>query len=118
MLCLSVGSLVGCSSNPAGPSISHVVLISLQDQSEAEALLADCDRLLVPIPSVTTYAAGDHIDTGRGTVQSDYDVGLVIGFDSPEGYATYVDHPRHVELVETWGPKFSSIRVYDIHDPQ
>ncbi len=76
----------------------------------------DCDRLLRPIQSVRSFAAGPHIETGRESVLSDYDVGLVIGFDTVDGYAEYVEHPLHVELVETWRSRIAAIRVYDIYD--
>lgn len=108
--------LGGCATHDQGPTISHVILIALEDKSQAEELLGECNRLLAPIPSVRAFAAGPPIDTGRDTVLADYDVGIVIGFDSAEGYREYVEHPSHVELVDTWGPRFTSIRVFDIHD--
>ena len=97
--------------------ISHVVLSELSDPSLAGALIADCDWLLTDIKEVSSYASGQHLDTGRTTVQSDYDVGLYIGFDSIEDYARYVEHPRHVELVDRWRSRISRMRVYDIGDP-
>ncbi|MBX3321954.1 MAG: Dabb family protein [Phycisphaeraceae bacterium] len=113
---LAVG---GCSSSgPARPAmISHVVLIELSDPSLAGALIADCDRHLTDIKEVRSYASGQHLDTGRATVQSDYDVGLYIGFDSVEDYARYVEHPLHVELVDRWRSRIARMRVYDIGDP-
>ncbi len=100
------------------PTISHIVLISLDDPSQVPALQADCDRLLTRIPSVRTYTAGSHIDIGRDSVLTDYDLGLIVTFDDADGYRAYVDHPLHIQLVETWRDRFASIRVWDIHDPE
>lgn len=104
--------LAACATEP--PAISHVVLIDLHDDADIPAALADSRRLLRPIPSVRSLVVGEHIDTARANVLADYDVGLVIAFDDEAGYAEYVDHPRHVELVEAWRGRVASMRVFDI----
>lgn len=112
--------LGGCvSTGPARPvaTISHVVFVELADPADAPALLADSDAVLAAIPSVAVYSAGPHIDTGRATVLSDYDIGIVLGFDTVEDLAAYVVHPDHVAFVERWKPRTTRLRVYDIHDP-
>lgn len=105
----------------AGPRsvavISHVVFVELGDPSHAPLVIADADAMLRGIPGVVSYSAGPHIDVGRPSVLDDYDVGLVIGFDSVDDYAVYVDHPDHVAFVDKWKPSISALRVYDIHDP-
>ncbi|MBX3363846.1 MAG: Dabb family protein [Phycisphaeraceae bacterium] len=116
--------LAGCSTCPSSQTapaprpalISHIVLISLHDTGDIPSLIADSDRLLPFIPGVVAYAAGQHIDTGRPSVLTDYHVGLYIGFASVQDYAVYVDHPNHVELVETWRPRIASLRVWDVLD--
>lgn len=110
------GPLAGCSTRRT-PLISHVVFVSLNDPARAGALLDDADRSLATIPGVVSYAAGPHIDTGRATVLRDYDIGMVIGFDSPDDYAAYVASPAHTGFVGRWMPEVESLRVYDIHDP-
>lgn len=115
-----VTGLASCAVSPPGPvrpgAINHVVFFELHDPAEAEALIADCDALLATIPVVTAYYAGTHVDAGRSTVLSDYDVGCFVAFDSLEAYAEYVEHPNHVLLVEKWGPRLSALRVYDVGD--
>ena len=113
----------GCASNggdgrlPSRPaSISHIVLISLNDLADADALLADCDARLTRIPSGVAYAAGKHVDTGRENVLADYDVGLYIGFDSLDGYAAYVEHPDHVGFVNDWRPRIRRLDIRDVLD--
>ncbi len=125
---LAAANLAGCrsgtecqtvslgSSAPRPARISHWVLIKLNDPADADAMIADADRLLSSIPGVTAYAAGKHIDTGRPTVVTDYDVALYIGFETTEGYATYVEHPRHVEAVNMWRDRMTWLRVWDMLD--
>ena len=116
---------LGCSSGSGGVSavasrpaaISHVVFFKLHDPGDAGALIADCDRLLPGIPGVVCYAAGRHLETGRGAVESGYDVGLYIGFDDAGAYSGYVDDPRHVALVRGWRERLEWYRVYDVLDP-
>lgn len=115
---LSAVMLVGCASTGPAPrpaAISHVVLVELNDPTRADELIADCDRLLSTIPGVVSYAVGKHIDTGRANVIADYDVGIYIGYDSTDDYATYVTHPQHVEILDKWRP-VSRIVVRDFLD--
>lgn len=112
----------GCATSSASQTdkrpatINHVVFFILNNPADRAAVIADCDRLLATIPSVTSYFCGEHLDTGRATVDASYDVGLYVGFDSLEGYTEYVDHPQHIELVTTWRPKLKQLVVRDIFD--
>lgn len=98
--------------------ISHVVLVQLEDPSLAGEVIADARRRLGAIPGVVSFSVGGHIDTGRATVMSDYDVGMIIGFDTEAAYAGYVTHPDHVAFVEAWKPGITGLRIWDIHDPE
>jgi hypothetical protein len=120
-LALALTTLLGgCAATPSAPApvatISHVVFVRLADPADTPRALADSDATLRSIPSVASYSAGVHIDTGRDSVLSDYDVGIVLGFDSAEDLAAYVAHPAHVAFVERWKDRVTSLRVYDIHD--
>ncbi|MCP4757983.1 MAG: Dabb family protein [Planctomycetes bacterium] len=108
-------ALAGCATKPA--AIQHVVLISLQDPSDREALLQDCNRLLPHIPTVKSWWCGVPGDFGRSSVDDDYDVALCAGFADGPGYLAYLVDPAHVELVQTWKPKFNWIRIHDVVDP-
>lgn len=116
---LLLGSIVvaGCAARLDGvgdaPVISHVVLIDLRDEGDAEALIRDCRELLGDIPEVTAISCGRHIETGRQVVVGDYDVGLLVGLPSMAAYKRYLVHPRHVELVSRWKERFAGYRVYD-----
>ena len=115
MFLVFVGLVGACSpSKQTIPTINHVVFIKLDDPGDAGALMDDCDRLLPTIPGVHGYWCGQHGEYGRPTVDGDYDVALYVGFTSGDEYATYVDHDNHVELVQSWKPKFEWIRVHDV----
>ena len=96
------------------PSITHVVLISLADPSQADALIADCNETLPRIPDVVLYGCGRPVDIGRANVDGAYTVGVIIGFASEAAYARYLDHPLHLRLVETWRPRWSAARIMDL----
>jgi hypothetical protein len=94
--------------------INHLVLITLQSPSDAQALIEDCDRLLPPIESVRTWWVGVPVETGRDAVDDDYEVGLCVGFDDADGLQAYLEHPLHLELVGTWRPKVDQFRIFDV----
>lgn len=120
----AVMMICGCSGpgRPAGDPaprtavISHPVFFTLKEPGDAAELIRDCDTRLATIPAVATYACGTPHDTGRPSVLEDYDVGLFVGFDSPEDYAAYVAHEDHVWLVDKWRPRIKAIRVRDFID--
>lgn len=114
--------LGGCSTMPSGPeagtsNLNHVVLISLENKSDAEACAADCRSMLGTIESVDTLWVGTPVDTGRERVDDDYQVGLCVGFENREDLQTYLDDPSHIELVESWGPRATRFRIFDVGQP-
>lgn len=102
---------------PRRPLIHHVVFIRLADPTQADQLIADCDRLLPSIPGVEVYWRGTHFDMGRANVIGDYAVGLEVAFACREAYQTYLDHPNHLELLEIWKPRWTGATIYDVWDP-
>lgn len=102
---------------PTRPAlINHIVFFQLNDPADADELIAVCDERLGTIPGVVSYFCGKHIDTGRANIDTDYDVGFFVGFNSEEDYAAYVSHPEHIAVVQEWRPKFKSLVVRDIFD--
>lgn len=97
--------------------VVHPVYISLADPADAEELIADCDARLGDLPMVSAYACGRPLDTGRPEVAADYDVALVVAFDSVEDYRAYLAHEDHVWLVRKWKPRSSAMRIHDVLDP-
>jgi len=110
--------LVACaSSTPERPArINHLAFFVLEDPADAPDLIADCDRMAAEIPGIVAYYCGTHLETGRETVDGDYDVGFYVGFETEEDLRSYVAHPAHVALVETWRPRLTGLRVHDVLD--
>ena len=106
---------------PDGPvrpaSILHLVYFHLEDPALAEDLLMDCQQQLSVIPGVVSYAAGMHLETGRDSVDGDYDLALLVGFDDTEAYQGYLVHANHLELLATWRSRISSYTIHDVLDP-
>ena len=99
---------------PSGAApLLHLVLFQLDDPADAAALRADCERLLTTIPTVVSYACGTHVDIGRDTITSDYDLALRVGFDDVEGYHAYLSHPAHLELLALWKGRLGPYRIID-----
>jgi len=106
---------VGAAPARMGP-ILHVVLVRLKDPLDtaacADATLAMVDQ----IPSITGAFVGLHLETGRDTVQGDYDVCLTMSFESREGLDAYIEHPAHLAILEQWGPRIEWIRIHDARE--
>lgn len=111
-----LGSLAGCSISNRTSRINHVVFFKLQESRDAEDLIRECDRDLASIPGVSSYFCGRHGDFGRSIVDSNYDVGFYVGFDTDEAYEAYLEHPKHVDLVDKWKSRWEWIRIYDVVD--
>ena len=118
--CVLQALLLGACAGPPAPRrpapILHLVYFQLVEPADAEQLLADCEELLTPIPSVVAYAAGRHLDTGRDTVDGDYDLALLVGFVDIEGYQEYLEHPLHLELLARWKDRLESYTIHDVLD--
>ncbi len=116
-LVLVVILMHGCaapSANPPRPArINHVVFFKLKNPEDAVKLIHDCDTKLATIPGVVVYFAGPHLETGRASVDTDYDVGFYVGFMREDAYRGYVEHPAHIAVVEKWEPRLESLDVRD-----
>jgi hypothetical protein len=120
-LLTTLALLTGCASTqyraPRPALIGHIVFVDLIDPNDYDECLRDVDELLGTIPSVATFAAGRHIDTGRDIVLNDYDLAIYLGFESVEDLDAYIVHEQHVACVAKWQPRMNALRIYDMHDP-
>ncbi|MFM1824020.1 MAG: Stress responsive Barrel Domain [Planctomycetota bacterium] len=124
---LALAAIAGCSASQApwegrptasespvpAARLQHVVLVELADKADLAAMRADSDRLIPRIATVRTYACGTPVDIGRGNVARDYDLGLVVTFDSVEDYRAYLADPLHEELVAKWRPRWRRSYIVD-----
>jgi hypothetical protein len=120
-LCLLFVSMGGCAHAGAHPRkpglINHSVFIKLKDPAQTNELLADCDLLIAKIPGLTAAYAGRSLEAGRPEVDTSFDVGFFVAFESEEDYQRYDDHPAHRAAAEKWKPRCQSIRICDVRDP-
>lgn len=93
--------------------LQHVVLVDLADDADIPAMRAASDRTLPQIPEVKGYVCGTPVDIGRANVSGDYDLGIIVQFESVDAYKAYLEHPLHQELVRTWRPKWKKSYIVD-----
>jgi hypothetical protein len=102
------------------PPYVHTVVFYLKKDTpppKVEAMIADCHSILGKIPTVRGLWAGR--PAAKATPDkaiTDYQVGLTVLFDNYDGLKTYLDHPTHLKLVETYAPLFDKVLVYDFEN--
>ncbi len=111
-----VSCRAGGSDNGCRARINHIVLIKLEDPDAVDDLILDCRTRLETIPTVKGSFTGRHGDFGRSGVDSDYDVGFFVSFDSRDDYMEYLEHPEHVQVVKEWRPRCEWMRIHDVVD--
>lgn len=110
--------LGGCASTPPRPALlNHMVLVKLKDTEQAVALQRDSESRLSRIPQVRSLHIGQHVDVGRGNIDSDYSVAISVGFNSAKDYEAYLAHPEHLALLKEWTDRCAWIRIHDVLDP-
>jgi hypothetical protein len=98
------------------PPFVHTVFFYLKKDApanEADALIADAQKLLAKIPTVRGIRAGKPATQGTPIAVKDYQVGLLVQFDDAEGLHTYADHPLHKEYVSAHEKNWDKVLVYD-----
>jgi hypothetical protein len=85
-------------------SFVHVILLKVTAGDRAvvtEAILRDAQELLPPVASVRGLWVGrpaSGAQVGSVVIDADYDVGLVLLFDSAKGFEEYRADPAHLEF--------------------
>jgi hypothetical protein len=85
--------------------------------TEADALIADSQKLLAKIPTVREIRAGKPADKATPIAAKDYQVGLLVLFDDVEGLHTYIDHPLHKEYLANHQKNWEKAVIYDFVGP-
>ena len=96
--------------------LAHVVFFTLKDQSCAscEAFVAACDKYLTDHPGTVHYSAGIRESSYQRPVNDqEFDVALVVVFDSKEAHDQYQVAPRHKEFIAEQSVNWSKVRVFD-----
>lgn len=92
--------------------LTHIVLFTLSDQTDADEVLARLRDLPPQIPSLINLRCGRRsIDKPNA-----WDIALVTEHTDAAGLTEYVDHPIHVAFLEWLKPRLSGRAVVDSMD--
>ena|SRR5581483_11776007 len=111
--------VAGCASirSEEPPRYVHVVILWLKHPGDAgdRQTLIDTSRGFVgKIPGLISVSTGAMLPSTRPVVDSTYDVGLVMVFDSAEALQKYPTYPVHQRAMkEVLAPLVDHYRVYD-----
>lgn len=121
-LVLGTALLTSCSSLGIQPAakpgnVSHVVLFWLKNKgnaTERAKIIKTAKDFRGKIPGILAMSVGEPLPSTRPVVDSSYDVGLVIRFESKEALDAYEKHPVHEKAVkEILKPLAAKIVVHD-----
>jgi hypothetical protein len=95
--------------------IHHVFFwLKNRDSKEDLAKLLEGLRALGQIETVRKLCIGVPADTARrDVVEASYSASELIFFDDLAGHETYQNHPIHQSFIETCGPLWKKVIVYD-----
>lgn len=95
--------------------LAHSVFFSLKDRSPAAAtkLVDGCREHLTGHPGMRAFAVGTCADYDRQVNDRDYDVALVLVFDSHASHDAYQTAERHDRFIAEHAPSWAKVRVFD-----
>jgi hypothetical protein len=95
--------------------LSHAVYFTLKDRSPAaaEALVASCRTHLTGHPGVAYFSVGTCAAYDREVNDRDFDVALLIVFESHEAHDTYQVADRHHQFIAENATTWAKVRVFD-----
>ncbi|WP_422928680.1 Dabb family protein [Singulisphaera sp. PoT] len=105
------------SAEKAVPQLAHSVFFTLKDRSEAarDKFVASCQKYLTDHEGTVSFSLGtiaQDVEEPNVSVR-DFDVALLVVFESKEAEAKYLVHPRHLKFVEENKADFAKVRVFD-----
>lgn len=97
------------------PRLSHGVYFTLKDRTPRAAaeLVAGCQKWLTGHPGTVSFSVGTVADYDREVNDRDYDVALVIVFESHAAHDAYQEAERHDAFIAEHAPSWSRVRVFD-----
>jgi len=104
---------------PAGPTVTHVVLIWLKhpQRSADRAQLIRAAHSLRMIPGVLRVHTGRSVPPNGPHVRRDFDLGVVIIFRDRAALQRYERNPQHLEIMRSYlAPLVRRYEVYDLPD--
>jgi hypothetical protein len=98
------------------PGLAHVVFFTLKDRSPAaaDALVAACRKYLTDHPGTVHFSAGTRAaQYARPVNDKEFDVALVVVFDSAAAQDEYQTAPRHKQFIAEQSANWAQVRVFD-----
>ena len=95
---------------------THVVRFWVKpetSETEKSSLLTDCTELLSKIPGIKFISAGVPAASEREVVDTSYDVGMCIVFDTSAQHDVYQTHPIHLKFISRNKALWKRVRVVD-----
>lgn len=95
--------------------LAHAVYFSLKDRSPAAiaALVEGCRKHLTGHPGTLSFSVGTPASYDRQVNDRDFDVALVIVFESHAAHDAYQQAPRHDSFIAEHSPSWAKVRVFD-----
>ena len=96
--------------------LCHNVFFSLNDRSETAVskMLAACRKYLTGHPGTKFFACGTpNQELTRPVNDRDFDIALVIVFDSKASHDAYQNAPAHEQFISENKPNWRLVRVFD-----
>ncbi len=96
--------------------LAHVVFFTLKDRSPAarDALVAACRKYLTDHPGTVHFSAGLRAEAyARPVNDAEFDVALVVVFDSAAAHDQYQAAPRHKQFIAEQSGNWAKVRVFD-----
>ena len=96
--------------------LCHNVFFSLNDRSEpaVSKMLAACRKYLTGHPGTMFFACGTpNQELTRPVNDRDFDIALVIVFDSKDSHDAYQNAPAHEHFISENKPNWRLVRVFD-----
>lgn len=75
--------------------VRHIVLLTLDDGCDVDALLAALRDLPARIPALRSYVVGRDLGISEGNAT----IGVVADVDDEAGFVEYRDHPAHQQVI-------------------
>ena len=98
--------------------LAHNVYFTLSDNSAAakEKLVAACKKYLTGHPGTAFFAAGTRVEElDRPVNDRDFDVALVVVFDSKAAHDKYQKADRHLAFIAENKANWAEVRVFDAY---
>lgn len=95
--------------------LSHAVYFTLKDRSPAavQALIESCRTHLTGHPGETFFSVGTCASYDRQVNDRDFDVALLIVFESHAAHDAYQVADRHNQFIAANATNWAKVRVFD-----